>query len=35
MYSEMVFVTLDIAEFAHWASRFVPRDYHAKYAFGK
>lgn len=35
MYSEMVFVTLDIAEFAHWASRFVPRDYHAKHAFGK
>lgn len=35
MYSEMVFVTLDIDEFAHWASRFVPRDYHAKHAFGK
>lgn len=35
MYSEMVFVTLDIDEFAHWASRFVPRDYHAKHAFGR
>lgn len=35
MYSEMVFVTLDIDEFAHWASRFVPKDYHAKHAFGK
>ena len=35
MYSEMVFVTLDIDEFAHWASRFVPRDYHAKHAFGE
>ena len=27
LYNEMVFVTLDIDEFAHWASRFVPRDY--------
>ena len=35
LYNEMVFVTLDIDEFAHWASRFVPRDYHAKHAFGK
>lgn len=35
MYNEMVFVTLDIDEFAHWASRFVPRDYHAKHAFGR
>lgn len=31
----MAFVTLDIDEFAHWASRFVPKDYHAKHAFGK
>lgn len=35
LYNEMVFVTLDIDEFAHWASRFVPRDYHAKHAFGR
>ncbi|KAJ7358756.1 hypothetical protein OS493_021532 [Desmophyllum pertusum] len=33
LYSEMVFVTLDIDEFDHWASRFVPKDYHAKHAF--
>ena len=35
MYREMVFVILDIDEFAHWASRFVPKDYHARNAFGK
>ena len=35
MYRDMVFVILDIDEFAHWASRFVPKDYHARNAFGK
>ena len=35
LYRDMVFVTLDIEEFAHWASRFVPKDYHAEHAFGK
>jgi len=35
LYREMVFVTLDIEEFGHWASRFVPQDYHAKHAFGR
>ncbi|XP_068676963.1 uncharacterized protein [Montipora foliosa] len=35
MYRDMVFVILDIDEFAHWASRFVPKDYHAKNAFGR
>lgn len=35
LYRDMVFVTLDIDEFAHWASRFVPKDYHAKHAFGR
>lgn len=35
MYRDMVFVILDIDEFAHWASRFVPKDYHARNAFGR
>ena len=34
LYREMVVVTLDIDEFTHWASRFVPKDYHAKHAYG-
>lgn len=35
LYREMVVVTLDIEEFTHWASRFVPKDYHAKHAYGR
>ena len=35
LYREMVTVTLDVDEFAYWASNFVPNGYHAKHAFGK
>ena len=35
MYSEMMFVTIDVDEFAFWTSHFVPKGYHAKQAYGK
>ena len=35
MYQDMVFATIDVDEFSYWASKFVPKNYHRNYAFGK
>ena len=35
VYNDLMVVTIDVDEFPFWTSQFVPKGYHAKYAYGK